>query len=509
MVEELRVSEARLRGFLRHAPAGIAFKDVEGHFLVINPRMAAMVGRPAGEILGRTNEELFPPDLCARFRERDRRALALGQAIQEEERWLEQDGSTRYYLCHIFPLVDAAGRPSGLGFIGTDITERKQADLALVQSQKLESLGVLAGGIAHDFNNLLGAMQGNVELAMMADTPVQARPCLETLHGLMAKGSGLLRQMLAYSGHGKSSVSILDLNQLVEEMTHLLSTSISKKAQVRLDLHPLPPMEADPAQIQQVVMNLVINASEAMGEQQGVISLTTRPEEVDQAAADLAGDSQPIRPGCHVSLQVADNGTGMTPEVLKRIFDPFFTTKFAGRGLGLAAIHGIVRGHHGCIQVSSQPGKGSTFKLLFPAARGQAEPPPVPVLPRHSAGGISPGSLVLVVDDEDAMRSVVVAALGREGFQPIEARDGLEALARFQQYRDRIRIVVMDLTMPNMDGAEACRELRRRGAGMPILLASGFNEAEALLEFAGMDLAGFIQKPFALETLVAMVRKVL
>ena len=262
--------------------------------------------------------------------------------------------------------------------------------------------------------------------------------------------------------------------------------------------------------MRQIIMNLVINASEAMGEQNGVITLSTRPEEVSQATIDAIGDGQPIRPGPHVGLEVSDNGSGMSPEVLKKIFDPFFTTKFTGRGLGLASIHGIVRGHQGCILVSSEPGRGSTFKLLFPAAQGQTGPSaPDPPLPRHSAGGTSGKALVLVVDDEDEMRSVVAMALERAGLRTLQARDGREALALYQEHRDRIRLIIMDLTMPNMDGAEACRELHRGGASVPILLSSGFNETEALKRFDGLRLAGFLQKPFGLGALAERVQKLL
>jgi PAS domain S-box-containing protein len=505
-VQELRASEARLQGFIRHAPAAIAFKDMEGRFLIINPRMEAIIGLASGDILGKTNEAVFPPAECARLRERDQRALRLRRAIQEEDHWTDGDGTVRCYLCQVFPLVDATDQCWGLGFIGTDITERKQADLALLQSQKLESLGVLAGGIAHDFNNLLGAMRGNVELAATEASLERARPHLDTLRGLIAKGSGLLQQMLAYSGRGTPCVRMLDLNQLVREMTHLLGTSISKKAQIRLDLDPrLPAMEADPAQIQQVVMNLVINASEALGDHNGVITLTTRAEELSLPAMDAAGDTAG-RSGAHVVLEVADNGSGMAPEVVKKIFDPFFTTKFAGRGLGLAAIHGIVRGHQGRIQVSSEPGRGSTFKLLFPAAQGQAQPADPDALPPPRVDGKGAG-VVLVVDDEDAMRAVMVQALGRAGFQVLEARDGREAVALFGQHRERIRVIIMDLTMPIMDGEEACRELRGSGAAMPIILSSGFSETEALRRFEGLDLAGFLQKPFGLGAMIDLVTK--
>ena len=510
-VQELRESEARLQGFIRHSPAAISFKGLDGRFMLLNPRAEALIGRPLQDILGRTNEDLFPPEACAQAGAMERRVVQLKQDIQVEEHWVRHDGVAFDLIVDRFPLVDATGHGWGLGILATDITGRKQADRALLQRQKLESLGVLAGGIAHDFNNLLGAMQGNVELAMTEATLDAAMPYLETLKGLMAQGSGLLRQMLAYSGQGKSGVRILDLNRLVEEMAHLLGTSISKKASMRLDLHPhLPSMEADPVQIQQVVMNLVINASEALGEQAGVITLATRPEVVGQDAINLICPGQSIHPGLHVGLEVSDNGSGMTAEVLKQIFEPFFTTKFTGRGLGLAAIHGIVRGHQGCIHVSSAPGRGSTFKLLFPAARGQAGPAASdPPLSRSLAAVTGATGKVLVVDDEKEMRAVMVAALGRAGLPSLQARDGLEALGVFQAHRDQIRLILMDLTMPAMDGEEACRELRRRGADVPIVLCSGFNEPEALSRFDGLDLAGFLQKPFGLGAMVDLVRRLL
>jgi PAS domain S-box-containing protein len=509
-LEELRESEARLQGFIRHASAAIACKGLDGRFLLINPRMETLIGREASAILGRTNEDLFPEEVCARVRERDQQVLRLRQDIQVEEHWAREDGAAFDLIVHKFPLVDATGRCWGLGIITTDITESKRADLALLQSQKLESLGVLAGGVAHDFNNLLGAMQGNVELAMTEDSMASARPYLETLRGLMIKTSGLLRMMLAYSGRGQSAMRSLDLNQLVEDMTRLMTLFFSKKARISMELQrDLPAMVGDPAQVQQVVMNLVLNACEALGEQNGVITLSTAREEVSQTAIETAYPGQALHPGPHVALEVADNGSGMTLEVMKKIFDPFFTTKFTGRGLGLAAIHGIVRSHHGAILVSSEPGRGSRFKLLFPAARGPAMAPAAEgPLPPGPAGQDGAGT-ILVVDDEEDMRSVVVTALTRAGFQTLQASDGRKALELFRRHPREIRLILMDLTMPNLDGEEACRELRRSGATVPVILCSGFNQAEALERFEGLDLAGFLQKPFALGTLVQRVREAL
>jgi PAS domain S-box-containing protein len=499
-VRELRESEARLQGFIRHSPAAIAFKGLDGRYLLLNPRMEEALRRPSDDIVGRTDEELLPPESRSLARDRDRRVLASGQALQAEEQWACGDEGAHNYLVNAFPLGDADGRAWGLGVIATDITERKRADQALLQSQKLESLGILAGGIAHDFNNLLGAMLGNLELALLQSTQARARPFLETLEGLMARGADLLKQILAYSGRGKFAVCTVQLNQLVSDLLHLLETSISKKSRVQLDLDPqLPALEADPSQLQQVVMNLVINASEAIGDQPGVITVTTRAVVLRPTDQVCFGEKDPLRPGTYVALQVSDTGSGMAPEVIRKIFDPFFTTKFTGRGLGLAAIHGIVRGHRGGIQVSSEPGAGSTFRILFPAGR------PEPAACGDEPGPGSPGG-VLVVDDEPALRSVMVETLECSGFATFQARDGQEALDLYWRHQGRIRLIVMDLTMPVMDGLEACRELRRRGVDIPILLTSGFDQSEALGRSQGLGLAGFIQKPFSMASLLDLVR---
>ena len=509
---QLRESEARLQGFIRHSTAAIAIQGADARYLLVNPRMESVLGRTAQEVIGRTSEELLPEGRRAPAREREHRVLSLGQEVQTEEQWTHGDGSSHDHLVNAFPLLDAMGQNWGLGLQAYDVTERKRETRAMLQAQKLESLGILAGGIAHDFNNLLGAMQGNVELAMAEASLLEAQPYLETLKGLMAKGSGLLRQMLAYAGRGKSSMRPLDLNLLVKEMMQLLDTSIAKKARLHLDLYPhLPLLNGDPAQIQQVVMNLVLNASEALGDANGVITLSTFQEELDQGTIDAVLGGQGIHPGLHAGLEIADTGAGMPPEVMKQIFDPFFTTKLTGRGLGLAAIQGILRGHQGAIEVASEPGRGSTFKLWFPAAPERAVPaaPELPSPGRPVACRTYAGGTLLVVDDEDEMRSVVVIALERAGFQTLQARDGQEALRLFDAYPERIRLIILDLTMPNLDGEEVCRELRRRGAAVPVVLSSGFNQTEALRRLDGLGVAGFIQKPFELGALVERVQNLL
>jgi hemerythrin-like metal-binding protein/PAS domain S-box-containing protein len=509
---ELHESEARLLCFIRHASTAIAFKDLEARFVLINPRYAALLGRPEAEILGHTLDELVPIETCGPWLERERRVRELGEEAQHEEHWSSPGQPPRCLLAQKFPLLDGSNRCWGVGVIITDITEAKAAERAHLQDQKLESLGILAGGLAHDFNNLLGAMEGNVELAkLVAPSEGPVLTYLQTLEGLINRSSSLVQQILAYAGRGRPVVTILDLNHQVEELTRLLRASLSRKAQLRLLPEPgLPPVKGDPAQIQQVIMNLVLNASEAVALDSGIITIRTGQEILDAAAIQAGFRGQALEPGPHVFLEVADDGPGMPPEVLERIFDPFFTTKFAGRGLGLSAVLGILKAHRGGVQVRSRPGEGSSFKLLFPAVPGEGVPEPREPPDFEEAIGDYRGSgTVLVVDDEPPIRATAVQALRHLGFETLEAQDGLEALQVFEANRDRIRLILMDLTMPRMNGEDAYRALRAHGMLVPVLLTSGFCEGDVLEHFHGKGIAGFLQKPYRLHLLALAVRQAL
>jgi PAS domain S-box-containing protein len=505
--QELHESEARLQGFIHHATAAIAFKSPEGRFLLVNPRMETLLARTQDEIIGRTILQLFPEPLGSSLHQADQALTESGLAVAQEEQWTHADGEVHDYFSQKFPLVDGTSRCWGLGLLCTDITDRKEADRTQLQSQKLESMGLLAGGIAHDFNNLLGAILGNLGLAQMEISPMApARQRLETIEGLVVRASDLARQMLAYSGRGKFQLKTLNLNDLVREMTHLLGISISKKAVIRygLDLK-LPSIEADPAQLQQVVMNLVINASDAIGERSGVITIGTHVVSLDEEALGRVYAGQKLAPGTYVCLEVADNGSGMTPEIMDRIFDPFFTTKFTGRGLGLAAIQGIVRGHRGGVQVQSEPGRGTTFRLVFPATSLPVEVQ----VPKEMVAGYLGSGTVLVVDDEESIRAMAMGILGHIGFKALQAEDGLEALKLLRLHEPEICLVLMDLTMPHLDGEETYRAMRQEGFTTPVILSSGFNEMEAVNRFMGKGLAGFLQKPYRAADMVKLVRGVL
>ncbi|WP_310571044.1 response regulator [Gemmatimonas sp.] len=385
--------------------------------------------------------------------------------------------------------------------------ERRKLEAQMLQTQKLESLGVLAGGIAHDFNNLLTGIIGFSDLARL-ELPHESstRSYLDEAVNGARRAAELTQQMLAYSGKGKFVVGPVRITGLVEEITRLLEVSISKKCVLRYDLMvDQPPCLADATQLRQVIMNLIINASEAIGERSGVISLTTGAMwcERDYLAETYLDEG--LREGLYLTLEVADTGVGMSPEVRARIFDPFYTTKFTGRGLGLAAVLGIVRGHGGAIRVYSEAGRGTTFKILLPAVTDA-------VMPNAFAaptGDAWRGSgTVLVVDDEESVRALSRHMLERMGYEVVLAADGREGVAAFKSIADRTPVVLLDLTMPHLDGAAAFREMRRIDPDVRVVLMSGYNEHAVAPQFAGKGLEGFVQKPFQYDELQATMKRV-
>jgi PAS domain S-box-containing protein len=385
--------------------------------------------------------------------------------------------------------------------------EREKIERKILEGQKLESLGVLSGGIAHDFNNLLTAMLGNVSLAKSELAPNS--PQLGYLNGMetaAVRAAELCKQLLAYSGRGRFVVGPLDLNELIEGMLNLLKISISKSAHLRLSMTPdIPAVKADATQLNQVVMNLVINASEAIKGQEGTISIVTGVVEADVEYLEEIALSAEIKPGRYVYLEVSDTGEGMAPETVAKIFDPFFTTKFTGRGLGLAAVQGIVRGHKGALKVYSEIGEGTTIKILLPAEAGPATKPTQNAAPESAPAG----GTVLIVEDEDVVRGIAEAILSHNGLRIIGACDGQDGLDKFQENQQDVSVVLLDLTMPRMGGVEAFRLLRQLRPDLPVVLMSGYNEQDAVQRFTGKGLAGFVQKPFTAVSLTAAIHKAL
>ena len=440
------------------------------------------------------------------------RLFDIDQTLYDGERMVTaKDGSQRIWDFQTTPLGKVRGGRRELLRMATDVTQRKRAEderlkmeQQMLHAQKLESLGVLAGGIAHDFNNILTAIVGNADLALMRLSPES--PVIDNLHNIekaAARAADLAKQMLAYSGKGKFVVEPLDMNHLLEEMIHMLEVSISKKAVLRLNLAPsLPQVEADATQMRQIIMNLVINASEAIGEKSGIIAITTGCMDCDRRYLNDIWLAESISEGLYIYLEIADTGCGMDQGTMSRIFDPFFTTKFTGRGLGMAAVLGIIKGHNGAIKIYSEPGKGTTFKILLPALGRPPELFNHEALPRDDWRG---DGVVLIVDDEETVRAIGGEMLRELGYLVLTACDGREALEVFSG-RDDICLVVLDLTMPHLDGEQTFRELRRINPGVKIIMSSGYNEQEVSQKFVGKGLTGFVQKPYKLSTLREVIK---
>ena len=499
-VEEL---EAFKRALDEHAI--VAVTDALGRITYVNDKFCAISKFEREELLGKDHRIINSHHHPKSFFTHLWGTILAGRVWKGEIRNKAKDGSFYWVDTTIVPFLDADGKPVQFVAIRADITERKLAEESIRQSQKLESLGILAGGIAHDFNNLLTSILGNCNLGSLvlpAESP--AHPYLDQIEKATLRAADLSRQMLAYAGKGKVVILKVDLNRLVHEMTELLAVSLSKKAVIRYDLAPvLPEIMGDPTQMQQVVMNLVTNASEAIPEgTSGTITLRTGELMVEQAFLNNPSLPVGLNPGRYVTLEVSDTGCGMTPEVISKIFDPFFTTKFTGRGLGLSALLGIVRSHGGGLKVYSEPGRGTAMKIFLPAADG--------ALPEAGAGPAAPWrgrGTILVVDDEISARAVARAMATHLGFQVVEAGDGEEAVAVFERRKGEFSLVLMDLTMPRMDGREAFLRMRELDPSVPVVLTSGFSELDAVSDFAGRGLAGFLPKPYQKSQFEAILRK--
>ncbi|HEY8258892.1 MAG TPA: PAS domain-containing protein [Gemmatimonadales bacterium] len=391
--------------------------------------------------------------------------------------------------------------------VAMDVTEQKRREdeeraleTKMQQAQKLETLGVMAGGIAHDFNNLLVGILGNAGLALIDLPPdSSARDSLAAIESAAERAAELVSQMLAYSGRGSFRVISVDLAHLVAEMGDLLGSVIAKNVEVRYQFaDPLPSVRADPTQVRQIAMNLITNAAEALGGAGGVIRVTVGDLEGEGEADDTLGLGPEMPAGRYVFLEVADSGGGMDAATQARMFEPFFTTKFTGRGLGLAAVQGIVRSHRGAIRIRSAPGEGTTFRVYFPAdATGESSRKQQPATTRAAIPfrGTDRGT-VLVADDEETVRSTSKRLIERAGFTVLLATNGREAIELYDAHAGEIVAIFLDLTMPVLSGDAALEELMRRRPPPRVVLTSGFSEEETAARFVGKELAGYLQKPY-------------
>lgn len=474
----------------------------------VNPAFERITGYTSEEVIGKNPRFLRKDDNDQPDLERLRTALREKREASVVLRNYRKDGTIFWNELRVSPVRNEQGDVTHFVGVQNDITERRELQEKMQHAQKLESLGVLAGGIAHDFNNLLLGILGNADLAQSELSPTSpGRQYMSPIISSAERAADLCSQLLAYSGRGKFVVQPIDLSDVAREMAHLLELSISKSATLQLDLgEDLPAIEADPTQIRQVVMNLITNASDAIGEKPGVIRLHTGSMSCDTDYLEGAYSSDLIEAGTYAFVEVVDSGQGMDEETRRQIFDPFFTTKATGRGLGLAACLGIVRGHRGAITLSSQPGEGTTFRVLFPASDREA------VSSVRSAEGpaLERGSgLILLVDDEPAVRKLGRNILERAGFDVLTACDGREGLQVFKENADVVRAVILDMTMPEMSGDEVLHEIHKIGTSVPVILSSGYSQAETTDRVVGEGLAGFIQKPYRPNDLVELIRQVI
>jgi signal transduction histidine kinase/CheY-like chemotaxis protein len=388
-----------------------------------------------------------------------------------------------------------------------DEDRRREFESQIQHAQKLESLGVMAGGIAHDFNNLLTSVLGYADLALRELPPASpARELIESAVDGARRAAELTQQMLAYSGHGRFVVAPLDLSAIARDMLRLLEVSISKKCKLVLELDDhLPPIEADAGQVRQVVMNLAINASEAIGDGSGQITIRTGVTECDHDQLNQFYLDPKIEPGTYVFLDVTDDGCGMSKETIARIFEPFFTTKFTGRGLGLSALLGIVRGHRGAVRIYSEVGRGSTFRVLFPLSRATS----IPAAPKEPTTRAWRGhGIALVVDDDASVAALAGRMLESLGFSVVYAGDGHQALEVYAAHAAEVRLVLLDVTMPQLDGEGTLGELRARHGDVKVILSSGYDESTAMQRIAAQGRPAFIQKPYRFSQFAALVREV-
>jgi PAS domain S-box-containing protein len=457
---------------------GLAVVDGEGRIRRANESLARLAGRPVSEIVGMPADELWQ-----QFPLQDR---PYAKAVEHRRREsLEFDSGPRRLWLTVDPMFDETGAASGAVNILSDITEKARLEEQFRESQKFETIGTLAAGVAHDFNNLLTSIMGNASL-VSAELPEESalRDKLADVLRSSQRAADLTKQLLAYSGKGRHFMQKLELSSVVRRMQGLIESTVPKKVALKLSLaEGLPKVDADANQVQQLVLNLVSNAAEAIGGDRGSIDVRTGAETAES-----------------VFIEVRDTGCGMDAETRGKIFDPFFTTKFTGRGLGLAAVAGIARGHKAEIRVTSNPGEGSTFRVTFPSAEPLAEAAP--------AGGEAAGDTILVVDDEDMVRRVAQASLEIRGYRVVMAANGMEAIREVKS-DPRIGLVLLDLTMPVMGGEEAIDQILSERPGMKVIVSTGYDQREAIARFNAKRVAGYLQKPYTSRQLAEKVKTVL
>lgn len=504
-----RTAEDRFQALTRHSRDVIAELGPDGSLLYVSPNAEKVLGLRPDEVVGQGLAELMartdarpvghpgipnPEDPLAE--------VLAGAPFERLHRITDKKGETRWVEVDASHYYTADGELRAVA-VARNVTDRVNMEQHLLSSQKLESLGVISAGVAHDFNNLLMGVIGQAELGqaeLEAHRYEAIVACFATITEAAKQAGGLTQQLMTYAGKGTFQMRPLDLSQEIEKARQLVTTAIESRARLHLDLADcLPAVKADPVQLQQVVLNLVTNAVEACAAKGGRVDIVTCSR-IIQPSDPLANR---LEPGCYLSLDVRDNGHGMDEATRMRVFDPFFSTKFHGHGLGLAAVQGIVKAHHGALIVDSKLGVGSTFTVLLPSTDDQIESSIPP--PRSDARA---QATVLVVDDTDATLRYVRKTLELQGFGVVTAQSGHDAIEAYRQRSDDIELVLLDLAMPEMGGQDILRALRALRRDLPVIVMSGYSASMAAEEFSDEPFDAFIQKPFRVAELLALIQDV-
>ena len=490
----------RLAKVTEHADELVIITDTSGVIQYVNPAFERISGYSKKEAIGQTSRIVKSGEHHGDYYARMWSALFAGEVWRDDFKNRSKDGNIYEVTQTISPLIDEQKSVQGFVAVQRDVTQQRRVEEKLHHTDRVESLGVLAGGIAHDFNNLLTAILGNAALSLKKlDHSSPAYGNIESIEAASHSAADLCRQMLAYSGQGKFIVKPVNLSTLVEGMGKLINVSIAKNVVMRYQLaEPLPLIDADVAQIQQVLLNLMTNASEAIEDKSGIVTLATGVMSVEKDYLFNSIGEAHLDEGRYVYLEVSDTGCGMDATTQKKIFDPFFTTKFTGRGLGMSALLGIIKGHKGALRIYSERGKGTTIRVLFPESSEQQWIEEDVLL----TSNIDITGTVLIVDDEESIREVAAAMLEDIGFKSITAVDGTDGVTCYRKHQSDITFVLLDMTMPKMNGEECFRQLRQLNPNVKVILSSGYNEQEATSRFTGKGLAGFMQKPYTPQTLV-------
>ncbi len=498
--EALRESESRFRELANAMPQLVWMADADGAVTFVSRQWREQLGIPEEAALGWGWPRVLHPDDRARVEAAWRDCVECGEPFRVECRIRAAGGEYRWHLMRGVSVCDEQQRITGWYGTCTDIDDTKRAEERLRQVQKLQSVGLLAGGIAHDFNNLLTGILGNASLLASEVTPAQAERVREVVNSA-ERAAHLIRQLLAYAGKSQLIVREIDVARAVNELADLVRASIPTTIDLSITTEQgLPKLRMDPGQLHQVVMNLVVNAGEAIGEGiQGKITVSVFLTHVAERFADAIGEE--VAPGRYIAIEVADTGSGIDEEMKARIFDPFFTTKFTGRGLGLAAVAGIMRSEKGGLTVESAAGQGATFRVLLPAGE------------QARTGGVEAsaesGRAILVVDDERAVRDFIAAVLRKQGHRVLTAADGREALAIWEREKSGIEALVVDVVMPVMGGFELLRRVKRAQPDIKVLLTSGYSESEARSLCAAHSGAAFLPKPCTAQQVTRAVEQLL